>query len=65
MAVRKVFSAGERMKVEFRAEFFNAFNHPNFAQPDNVIDDGAGAASVITSTASAMRQIEFGLRLSF
>lgn len=65
LALRKMFHAGERARVEFRAEFFNAFNHPNFAQPDNFIDDGPGGAAVITSLASPMRQIQFGLRIAF
>ena len=65
LALRKMFKAGERARVEFRAEFFNAFNHPNFAQPDSFIDDGPGGAAVITSLASSMRQIQFGLRVAF
>jgi hypothetical protein len=65
LALRKVFAVRERYKVEFRAEFFNAFNHPNFAQPDNYIDDGPGSTGVITSLASPMRQIQFGLKLAF
>ncbi len=65
LAFRKVFQAGERARVEFRAEMFNAFNHPNFAQPDNYIDDGPGSAGVITSVATPMRQVQFGLRVAF
>jgi hypothetical protein len=29
----KNFRFGERLNVQFRAEFFNLFNHPNFANP--------------------------------
>ena len=61
----KQFRLTERQRLEFRAEFFNAFNHPNFAQPDNFIDDGPGSAGVITSLAIPMRQIQFGLKYSF
>jgi hypothetical protein len=40
-------------------------NHPNFSQPDNFIDDGPGAAGVITSLAIPMRQVQFGLKYRF
>jgi len=64
-SLRKVFAVTESQRIEFRAEFFNAFNHPNFAQPDNFIDDGPGVAGTITSIAIPMRQIQFGLKYSF
>lgn len=34
LAIMKDFAIGERYKVEFRWEAFNAFNHPSFGQPD-------------------------------
>ncbi len=43
-SLRKEFAVTESQRLEFRAEFFNFFNHPNFAQPDNFIDDGPGEA---------------------
>jgi len=64
-SIRKVFSITERQKLEFRTEFFNMLNHPNFSQPDNFIDDGPGAAGTITSLAVPQRQIQFGLKYSF
>ena len=64
-SLRKTFSLTESQKLEFRTEFFNSFNHPNFAQPDNFIDDGPGAAGTISSVAIDMRQIQFGLKYSF
>ncbi len=32
-SVAKNFHFGEAMRLQFRAEFFNIFNHPNFANP--------------------------------
>jgi hypothetical protein len=32
-SVGKSFHFGETMRLQFRAEFFNIFNHPNFANP--------------------------------
>ena len=65
-SLRKEFALTESQRLEFRAEFFNALNHPNFAQPDNFIDDdGPGGAGFITSLAIPMRQIQFGLKYNF
>jgi outer membrane receptor protein involved in Fe transport len=33
LAFRRRFNLSERLNVELRAEFFNIFNHPNFADP--------------------------------
>jgi hypothetical protein len=64
-SLRKIFPIREAQNVEFRAEFFNLLNHPNFAQPDPYITDGPGAAGVITSTALANREVQLGLRYRF
>ena len=65
LSLRKFFNFSERINVEFRAEFFNAFNHPVFSQPDAFVTDGPGAAGVITSTVIPQRQIQFALKLHF
>ncbi len=33
IAVRREFPLSERFRLQFRGEFFNIFNHPNFANP--------------------------------
>jgi len=65
LSARKLFALTEQVHLEFRAEFFNAFNHAVFTQPDNFIDDGPGTAGVITDTVIPQRQIQFALKLSF
>ena len=44
LSARKIFNLTETVNLEFRAELFNAFNHPVFSQPDPYITDGPGAA---------------------
>ncbi len=65
LSARKFFSFTERVRLEFRAEFFNAFNHPVFAQPDPFVTDGPGTAAVITQTVIPQRQIQLALKLGF
>lgn len=36
----KDFPIREYGKIEFRSEFFNLFNHPNFNNPDSTVGDG-------------------------
>ena len=59
----KDFSPSESWRIQFRAEFFNLFNTPQFALPNPTI--GNPSAGVITSTIGNNRQVQLGLRLSF
>ncbi|MGA8593253.1 MAG: TonB-dependent receptor [Bryobacteraceae bacterium] len=55
----------ERWRLQFRGEFFDIFNHPNFGNPGSTI--GNAGYGVITSTASGSqpRLIQLALKLSF
>ncbi len=52
----------EEVTVQFRAEFFNLFNHPNFGLPDNFV--GSPSFGRLYS-ADSPRRIQFGLKLLF
>ncbi len=52
----------ENVSLQFRAEFFNAFNHTNFDLPDIFL--GSPTFGRISSAANA-RRIQFGLKLIF
>jgi hypothetical protein len=52
----------EGVNLQFRAEFFNLFNHPNFDLPDNFL--GSPTFGRILS-AESPRHIQFGLKLLF
>src|SRR5258705_4331551 len=60
---------GESVNVQFRAEFFDVFNHANFGRPGNVV--GTPSFGRITSTrfptgeSGSSRQIQFALKLGF
>jgi len=49
-AVTKATKIAEQVDLQLRAEFFNIFNHPNFALPDWFVDPGNGPAGLITQT---------------
>jgi len=68
----------ERIRAQFRAEFFNVLNHTNFTTPNPVIYSSgptpttltaapvaSPTAGVITATSTSSRQIQFGLKLLF
>ena len=60
MSARKITTITEKVKTEFRAEFFGAFNHPNFGLP--VRDLGNANFGRVTGT-SGERILQFGLKL--
>lgn len=66
-SVTKNTKFGDTFRLQFRAEFFDVFNHANLGQPGNVV--GSPAFGRITNTrfptgeSGSSRQIQFALRL--
>ena len=69
---------GDRTRLTFRADFFNLFNHTNFANPVHSMSSasfgqitgtvGSATATSVGTTAGAFggpRQIQLALRLTF
>ena len=59
----------ENLTTQFRAEFFNILNRPNFGSPSLSLFDQTGVPTStvgqISSTRTSSRQIQFALRLAF
>ena len=59
----------ESFNIQFRADFFNVLNHPNFSPPviNNTIFGANGAAvttaGLITTTSTSSRQLQFALKI--
>ena len=69
LSVIKRISLTEKFVLDFRAEFFDLFNHANFGQPGNVL--GTPTFGRITNTRfptgemGSSRQIQFGTKVTF
>ncbi len=66
LSLTKNFAFGwprENSFLEFRSEFFNAFNHPQFGIPD--LEFTSPTFGQISSTSVAPRIIQFALKFSF
>jgi hypothetical protein len=61
-AAHKVFYLGEVMRLQFRVEFFNFLNHPQFNNPDTGLSDSTFGQ---ITTARAPRIIQGALKLFF
>jgi outer membrane receptor protein involved in Fe transport len=53
----------ERMALQFRSEFFNAFNHVNLGNPNAQVN--AGVRMGLITSARGMRAIQFALKFLF
>ncbi|HMS38715.1 MAG TPA: TonB-dependent receptor [Pyrinomonadaceae bacterium] len=63
LSVIKLIPINERLRGEFRAEFFNLFNWVNYANP--VSNIALGNFGQITSASTGPRVIQFGFKLNF
>jgi hypothetical protein len=65
----KNFPIRDSMKLQFRAEFFNAFNRPQLGTPDGTITsfdlNQLGTFGTISNTIADNHDIQFGLKLVF
>jgi hypothetical protein len=80
LALMKSTPLTERTNLQFRAEFYNVFNHTNLQVPNEIVYTNGpaqgtasaqttavalGPGGVITSTADSSRQIQLSLKLGF
>jgi hypothetical protein len=78
LALAKSTTIHERLRAQFRVEFFNVLNHSNFTTPNAVVYSSGATpktptvaaaesptAGVISATSTTSRQIQFGLKLLF
>ena len=61
---------GEGKNLEFRAEFFNIFNHTtlglvNLTAISSTAGTRSATAGLVTSTVTTSRQIQFGMKFTF
>jgi hypothetical protein len=68
-AMLKKFSLGKDTRyLQFRSEFFNAFNHPNFDNPSVTVTSstfGKITSAGVQDARASSRQIQFAMRLVF
>jgi hypothetical protein len=63
LSLMKNFNFTERKYLQFRAEFFNIFNHPNFGLPNTNIEDPIHGGQI--TNANDPRIMQFALKLYF
>jgi hypothetical protein len=63
VAFMKNFVIKDKYNLQFRAEMFNALNHPNFGNPNS--DISVSSVGTITNTASSARVVQFAGRFTF
>jgi outer membrane receptor protein involved in Fe transport len=75
-ALHRQFNFTDKVNLQFRSEFFNIFNHPNFGPPNNRLGGGFGLATETLNTSygaglnylyqiGGPRSIQLALKLVF
>jgi hypothetical protein len=66
LSIFKQFAIHEAWRIEFRSEFFNTFNHPNFTNPSSSFTSTSlGSFGKVFNTTTDPREIQFALKLYF
>jgi hypothetical protein len=65
LAVSKNFNVTEKVKTQFRAEFFNALNRTQFGWPDTNLNSTTFGQNNGLAPGASPRNIQLGLRLNF
>jgi hypothetical protein len=78
LSLAKMTTIHERLRAQFRVEYFNILNHTNFTTPNPVVLSSgptpskpstapafSPTAGAITATSTASRQLQFALKLLF
>jgi hypothetical protein len=60
---RTTFGPEDKLGIEFRAEFFNLFNRPQFGPPNTAF--GSNVFGQVTATVNNPRLIQFGMKFAF
>ena len=63
--ISKIFPIGERFKLQFRAEFFNISNTPQFGVPNTSYSSSTFGQMTNFAQINDPREIQFALRLNF
>ena len=61
ISLQKNFLFTETKRLQFRADFLNAFNHPNLGAPNHTVGKGMG----LTNTSQDARELQFALKFYF
>jgi hypothetical protein len=63
VALHREFAVTEKLRFQFRAEFFNALNHTNLGTPNRFVNTPQFGS--ITEAATPGREVQLGARVSF